>query len=305
MDAIPSFKNGRDKPFQVFVTFKDITNQIFTERQLGKYREELEELVAERTAKLRENERVLSTSISNLHGMVYTCKNDKDRTMTFISDATESKAEFRTSIHIIRNYEQFYGKFVKISSIQLNPGFYKKGKHLMKKIMLCIAVLLVLIGNASAQDNLFEPFEFLLGEWTGNGSGFGNETSTIQSEFKMVMNGRYLQVTNESRFEPTDNNPDGELHIDLGMISYDKTREMFIFRQFNVEGFVNQYVLIDSVSSDSVLVFETESIENFVPGGRARWTIKNTGANTIETSFDLSFPGKEFACYGTNALSKK
>ncbi|MGD9899806.1 MAG: hypothetical protein AB7T22_11845 [Calditrichaceae bacterium] len=175
----------------------------------------------------------------------------------------------------------------------------------MKRVTFCFTALLVLIGSAGAQDNLFEPFEFLLGEWTGNGSGFGNETSTIQSEFKIVMNGKYLQVTNESRFEPTDKNPDGEHHIDQGLISYDNAREKFIYRQFNVEGFVNQYVLIDSVSNDSLLVFETEVIENFIPGGQARWTIRKTGENAIETVFDLSFPGKEFACYGTNSLTKK
>ncbi len=104
----------------------------------------------------------------------------------------------------------------------------------MKKIIFYFAALLALIGTASAQDHMFEPFEFLLGEWTGNGSGFGNETSTIQSEFKMVMNGRFLQVTNESRFEPTDKNPEGEHHLDQGMISYDNVRERFIYRQFNV-----------------------------------------------------------------------
>ncbi|MGD9899690.1 MAG: PAS domain S-box protein [Calditrichaceae bacterium] len=90
VDAIPLFKHGRPKPYQVFTTFKDITGQIYTEKQLAKYREELEELVAERTDKLRENERVLSTLISNLPGMVYKCQNDKNWTMEFISDGCET-----------------------------------------------------------------------------------------------------------------------------------------------------------------------------------------------------------------------
>ncbi|MGH8247883.1 MAG: hypothetical protein ACREUU_15795, partial [Gammaproteobacteria bacterium] len=34
-----------------------------------------------------------------------------------------------------------------------------------------------------------------------------------------------------------------EVHEDWGVISYDRARRTFVFRQFHVEGFVNQYVL--------------------------------------------------------------
>jgi len=46
------------------------------------------------------------------------------------------------------------------------------------------------------------------------------------------------------------------------------------------------------------LVFETEMIENFVPGGKARWTIRKISESQIETTFDVSFPDKEFTCFG-------
>jgi hypothetical protein len=61
----------------------------------------------------------------------------------------------------------------------------------------------------------------------------------------------------------------------------------------------------DSLSTESNLMFETEIIENFVEGGRARWTIKKISDYEIDTIFDVSFPGKEFACFGTNKLTKK
>jgi len=70
------------------------------------------------------------------------------------------------------------------------------------------------------------------------------------------------------------------------------------------EGFVTQYVLNEPASDDSKLVFETEVIENLV-GGKARWTIKKTGENEIETIFDVSFPGRDFVCFGTNKMSKQ
>ena len=45
-------------------------------------------------------------------------------------------------------------------------------------------------------------------------------------------------------------------------------------------------------------------IENIAPGGRSHWTIKKMSDNEIKTIFDVSFPGKEYACFGTNTLTK-
>ena len=161
------------------------------------------------------------------------------------------------------------------------------------------------VGNFYSQDNPLKRLDFLIGEWNGTGSGFGNQKSTIHSEFTYIMNGNYIEVMNESKFEPTDSDPEGEHHIDKGIISFDKDRQVIVFRQFNIEGYVNQYVLDDSLSNDSLFVFETEIIENFVPGGKTRWTIsKNTG-DRIETVFEVLFPEREYVCYGTNFLTKE
>lgn len=154
------------------------------------------------------------------------------------------------------------------------------------------------------QTNNFQQLEFLIGEWNGTGSGFGNESSTVKSFFKQVMNGKYIEFRNESWFEPTTNNPDGEHHIDQGFISFDKGRNLIVIRQFNIEGYINQYMLSDSLSNDSILVFESESIENFVPGGKARWTIKKISENQIETIFDVAFPDSDYSCMGVNKLQK-
>lgn len=169
----------------------------------------------------------------------------------------------------------------------------------MKRI-ICLFSFLMISTIAAAQENPFEKIHFVLGSWEGTGSGFGNSKSKIVSEFIPVMDGKYIKVKNDSKFEPTEQNPGGEKHIDRGMISFDKGRKQIVYRQFNIEGYVNQYVLIDSLSNESTIVFETENIENFVDGGKARYTIKKTGQETIETIFDVSFPGREYACFGTN-----
>lgn len=167
-----------------------------------------------------------------------------------------------------------------------------------------LPVFLVILFSAVFAEGK-DSFEFLLGEWSGEGTGFGNEGSTITASFQAVMNGNYIEVKHRSDFIPTEKKPAGEVHEDWGMISYDKNRDIWVYRQFNIEGFVNQYVLIDSLSNEKQWVFETEVIENFVPGGKARWTIYIRSENEMETSFDLSFPGKEYACFGTNRLIRK
>ena len=175
----------------------------------------------------------------------------------------------------------------------------------MKNSNLLILAFVLIFGSAFGQNQNFDRLEFLYGKWIGTGSGFGNETSRIESEFKSIMNGKYVEVWNDSKFKPTEKNPDGENHIDKGIISFDKDREVIVYRQFNNEGYVNQYILNDSLSGDTVLVFETEIIENFVTGGKAKWTIKKLADDQIETIFEVSFPNKEYTCYGQNILTKK
>ncbi len=67
---------------------------------------------------------------------------------------------------------------------------------------------------------------------------------------------------------------------------------------------MNRYVLADSLSNELQLVFVTEAIENFMPGGEARWTIKKISEDTIETIFDVCFPGSGYTCMGTNTLTR-
>lgn len=85
------------------------------------------------------------------------------------------------------------------------------------------------------QNNAYEKLDFRRGKWNGTGSGFGNNQSIVQPEFKPVMDGQYIEVKNDAKFEPTEKNPDGEHHVDWGMISFDKNREKIVYREFNIE----------------------------------------------------------------------
>ncbi len=170
---------------------------------------------------------------------------------------------------------------------------------------LFIIVCIFICNFIYAQTGTFDKFNPLIGKWEGRGEGFGSSESVIISEFKLIMNSVYLEVKNHAEFKPTTNNPNGEIHDDWGIISYDKARKKFVFRQFHVEGFVNQYILNDSLSNQNIFVFESEIIENFVPGGTARFTIRVLNNSEIETIFDVGMPGREMACYGKNRMKKQ
>ena len=168
-------------------------------------------------------------------------------------------------------------------------------------ILLCFILLSV---SAYSQQNPLSQLEPLIGSWKGTGEGFSSTKSEISAAYSWLMNKQFIEVKHRSEFEPTEKKPEGEIHEDLGIISYNKGRKAIVFRQYHIEGFYNEYVLNDSLSIDGKLVFETEKIENFVPGGRARFTIHLKSNTEIETLFDVGFPGKEMACFGKNILKK-
>ena len=175
----------------------------------------------------------------------------------------------------------------------------------MKLITTFIGILILSGAAVDAQDLLGEKFDAILGEWQGIGEGFSGGRSKIKSSFKRYRHPDKGPRGPLKRDAPTEQHPEGENHIDRGYISYDKNRLKFIYRQFNIEGYVNQYVLNEKYSNDSTFIFETEIIENFIPDGKARLTIHIQDPDNIETIFDVYFPGKEYTCYGTNRLSRK
>lgn len=171
----------------------------------------------------------------------------------------------------------------------------------MKNFTLSI---LLLSSIMFAQQNSFQKIEFLIGSWSGSGAGFGNSTSKITANYKYVMDKKYIEVSHDSQFKTTKNNEKGEHHTDNGFISFDTSRKKIMYRQFNSEGFVNQYILNDEVSTATSLIFETETIENFIPDGKARLTFNKINDSEIETVFDIYIPNKGYTCYGTNKLTK-
>lgn len=173
----------------------------------------------------------------------------------------------------------------------------------MKKITLLFLLLPVICFSQTKQDSLWMPFRKFIGTWEGVSEGQPGK-GKYERSYQFVLNKKFIEVRNKSTYPPSKENSKGEVHEDIGYISYDKRRKAFILRQFHIEGFVNHYKT-ESISSDGTeIIFLTESIENIPPGFRGKESYKFNGDTEFTEVFELAEPGKEFGIYSKASLKK-
>src|SRR5882724_11604056 len=176
------------------------------------------------------------------------------------------------------------------------------------RLRLIVPTLLLLAAGGVAQtptrSDPWEPLRALIGTWEGTGNGQPGQ-SKVQREYRFVLNYKYIQVQNKSTYDPQPKNPKGEVHQDWGMMSFDRARKKFVFRQFHTEGFVNQYVMTSSSEDGKTIVFTSEIIENIPAGYRARETYKILGPDEFTELFEIAEPGKDFEIYSEGHFKRK
>jgi hypothetical protein len=176
-----------------------------------------------------------------------------------------------------------------------------------RSVRIVLSTILFLLpstgrGQPPSVGDAFERIAFLVGRWEGASDGQpGN--GTVRREYERVLTGRFIRVRNRTEYPAQEKNPKGEQHEDEGVFSFDRTRKRLVLRQFNVEGFVNQYVE-DIDSSPTRVAFTTEAIENLPAGWRARETYLSHGPDEFEEVFELAEPGKPFEVYSRARLTR-
>jgi hypothetical protein len=146
----------------------------------------------------------------------------------------------------------------------------------------------------------WEAWRGLVGTWKGTSEGRpGKGTVTLVVGF--VLGERYLKMAGTADYRSAKG---ASRHEDFGFVSFDRGRSKFVFRQFHVEGFVNQYTLTNDPKADDKIVLTSESCENAPPGMRARETYKLSG-DTLEHTFELAAPGKPFQRYAAATLKRE
>ena len=155
----------------------------------------------------------------------------------------------------------------------------------------------------SAKPDPWKPLRVLIGKWEGAVQGEpGNGKAT--REYAFILNNRFIHITNQSIYPPQEKNQKGEVHDDVGFISYDKATKKLAMRQFHVEGFVNTYRLLPRSGRDKRLVFESEQIENLPGDWKARETYEQISQDEFTETFELASPGKAYEVYGKARLNR-
>jgi len=169
--------------------------------------------------------------------------------------------------------------------------------------LLCLIATLGFSQNAK-RDSIWAPIHYFVGQWSGDGGGEPG-IGKYERSYQPTLNGNFIEIHNKSTYPPTDKNPKGEVHEDIGYVFYDKARKTFLLRQLHIEGFANDYIL-ESLSPDKKsLVFTSEAIVNIPKGWRARETYHIIGPNEFEETFELSPPDKPFSVYTKVKFKRK
>jgi hypothetical protein len=170
--------------------------------------------------------------------------------------------------------------------------------------IVLMSIPLLIFAQTDERNDVWGPLRFLVGTWKGTGEGMSGQ-STVELDIEFVLNDQFLRTKSKSVFAPQEKNPDGEIHEDVGYISYDQARKQFVLRAFYVEGFINTYVLSEISGDGKTLSFVTESVENAPDGTRAKLVYKMLSEEKIEEQFFVAWPGKEYGCFSTNQLERK
>jgi len=168
----------------------------------------------------------------------------------------------------------------------------------------------LLCSSAQAQEQAapkrahpLEPLKVFLGKWAGEVEGNPGK-GTVERTYAFALRERFIEIRNRSTYPPQEKNPKGEVHEDIGYLSYDRGAKAFALRQFHVEGFVNQFLSVPYEGAGAAFRFVTTSIENIPPGWRARETYTFSGENEFTEVFELAGPDAEFEIYSTTRFRR-
>lgn len=156
--------------------------------------------------------------------------------------------------------------------------------------------------HAPAAANGLAPLEYFLGQWEGTAEGQPGK-GTVTREYTALLRSRIIQARHRGVYPPQAANPQGEVHEDTGIYSFDEGVKRIRFRQFHVEGFVVHYVL-EPQTKPGTFVFASQAIENIPAGYRSRETHVVLGPDEFEEVFELAEPGKQFEAYSRTRLTR-
>lgn len=185
---------------------------------------------------------------------------------------------------------------------QALPGIGSAGRPLA----LGGTLILVLLafghspGRSQEPEDVWAPLQSLIGSWQGAIDGKLG-TGTGERTYRLILGDRFLLSRHSSVRLPQEKSPKGDNHEEMGVFSYDRARKAYVYRQFVIEGFVNQYLC--DVGPEG-FTCESEKVEGG-PEIRARWKVTFVDRYRFEETFELASPGKDYSLLFTNRWTRK
>lgn len=145
------------------------------------------------------------------------------------------------------------------------------------------------------------PLEWLLGTWEGTATGEPGQGAQTR-RYELVLGGQFIMGRNRTAWSKTADHPDGEVHEDLSLISYDRAAKRFVMHVFYVERFVAEYH--GEQQDAGTFVFTADRVQNGPPGMRSRETLARDG-DELRPRFEVAMAGEDFALYTSEELRRR
>ena len=166
-----------------------------------------------------------------------------------------------------------------------------------------VAVFLSCLTLQAQETNVTDPwapFQFLLGKWSGIGSGHPGEVINGSTSFSFDLGKRIILRKNKAEYPPEAGGTSNVVHEDLMIIYSKPTDSKFHAVYFDNEGHVFNYT-VTVLTNPPGLVFDSIGTSD---GMRYRLFHKLGEKGTLITEFLIAPPGGDYKMYVRGLLKK-
>jgi hypothetical protein len=167
-------------------------------------------------------------------------------------------------------------------------------------LMALAAMCYPALAQTGTADDPWAPFQFLVGDWSGVGSGQPREVVSGSTSFSFDLGQNILIRKNRAELAPKPGEKSGAVHEDLVIIYRQPAEPPFRAIYFDSEGHVINYSVSFPARQQSV-VFESDVSEK---APRFRFIYELGPDDLLSGEFDIAPPGGEYKIY-TKGLQKK
>jgi hypothetical protein len=167
--------------------------------------------------------------------------------------------------------------------------------------VLAVIVLSRTLSMAQEQNiDAWSQFSFLMGTWSGTGSGKPGEITAGSTSFSFDLDKNILVRKNRAECAPKPNEQSGFVHEDLMIIYHQPNDRQFHAIYFDNEGHIINYTVTPQTPK-SQIIFESDAVQS-APRFLMVYELAADGA--LINEFQIAPPGGKFQTYTKGTINK-